>query len=75
MPVMVVFEKPFFSSADKKPLMMLSLRFVPFGLLGLYNCIVTVYQPYCLREPGPLLLAHLLPLRCGRRFLADFSQR
>ena len=26
--------------------MMLSLRFVPFGLLGLYSCIVTVSRPY-----------------------------
>ena len=75
MPVIEVFENPFFSSEDKKPLMMLSLRFVPLGLLGLYSCIVTVSRPCCLGETDRFSSAHRVRSRYGRRFLAGLPQR
>jgi hypothetical protein len=75
MPVIEVFENPFFSSEDKKPLMMLSLRFVPLGLFGLYSCIVTVSRPYCLGETDRFSSAHCVRWRWGRRFLAGLPQR
>jgi hypothetical protein len=75
MPVIEVFENPFFSSEDKKPLMMLSLRFVPFGLFGLYSCIVTVSRPHCLGKTDRFSTAYRVQWRWGRRFFAGLPQR